>query len=274
MTLRALNLTVLMIMLALAGCNKNNEQPAEGSKSAMQEPVKAEATYDFSSLNESDFLNQSILVNDDKTYRAIRFHDYAVGTKLVGAASIDSIQKVDNHTLALVSTRPLINQKAGLYGVIGNKANFDGNLVVLVFDPKVQARVIEGDIIAFKGTLAPSDVFTYTNPTTNQIEEIPIIYVHYYQAGELSIQGINDYLKKQSSEIPNIIQNKISQYEKLNDSCRGGSGDDPKTIQSCNARDALYVDIKNGGWCWGSENLNAAGSDLIWLPCAKDRNSD
>lgn len=140
-------------------------------------------------------MNQSILINDDKTYRGIRFHDYDVGTKLIGAASIESIQKVDNHTLALASSRPLINQKAGLYGVLANKANFDGNLVVLVFDPNVQARVIEGDIIAFKGTVAPSDVFTYTNPKTNQIEELPIIYVHFYQAGELSIQGINDYLK-------------------------------------------------------------------------------
>ena len=103
-------------------------------------------------------MNQSILINDDKTYRGIRFHDYDVGTKLIGAASIESIQKVDNHTLALASSRPLINQKAGLYGVLANKANFDGNLVVLVFDPNVQARVIEGDIIAFKGTVAPSDV--------------------------------------------------------------------------------------------------------------------
>ncbi|RCU26713.1 hypothetical protein DVA80_05975 [Acinetobacter baumannii] len=140
-----------------------------------------------------------------------------------------------------------------------------------VFDPNVQARVIEGDIIAFKGTVAPSDVFTYTNPKTNQIEELPIIYVHFYQAGELSIQGINDYLKKQFSEIPKIIQDKILQYEKLNDSCRGGSGDDPKTIESCEERDTLYVDIKNGGWCWGSENENAAGNDLNWLPCTKDR---
>ncbi|HCI3536406.1 TPA: hypothetical protein NOZ40_000755 [Acinetobacter baumannii] len=271
MTLRALNLSVLFTMLTLAGCNKNIDQPAEGSNTAIQEPVKAEAAYNFTSLKESDFLNQSILINDEKTYRGIRFHDYAVGTKLIGAASIDSIQKVDNHTLALASSRPLINQKAGLYGVLANKANFDGNLVVLVFDPKLQARVIEGDIIAIKGTVAPSDVFTYTNPTTNQIEELPIIYVHFYQAGELSIQGINDYLKKQSSEIPNIIQDKILQYEKLNDSCRGGSGDDPKTIESCEARDSLYGEIKNGGWCWGSENENASGSDLNWLPCAEDR---
>ncbi|MCX2581621.1 hypothetical protein OQ641_27560, partial [Klebsiella pneumoniae] len=56
------------------------------------------------------------------------------------------------------------------------KANFEGNLVVLVFEPNVQARVIEGDILAFNGTVARSDVFTYTNPTTNQIEELPIIY--------------------------------------------------------------------------------------------------
>ncbi len=258
-------------MLALAGCNKNNEQPAEGSNSEMQEPVKAEATYDFTSLNESDFLNQSILISDDKTYRGIRFHDYAVGRKLVGAASIHSIQNVDNQTLALVSTRPLINQKAGLYSLIGNKAKFEGNMAVLVFDPKEHARIIEGDIIVFKGTVAPSDIFAYTNPITNQVEELPIIYVHFYEAGELSLQGINDYLKKQPNEIPNIIKTKISQYEKLNDSCRGGSGDDPKTNESCEARDALYVDIKNGGWCWGSENQNAAGSDLNWLPCAEDK---
>ncbi|MEI1723012.1 hypothetical protein V8Q13_05455 [Acinetobacter baumannii] len=86
----------------------------------------------------------------------------------------------------------------------------------------------------------------------------------------LALAGCNKN-NEQSSEIPNIIQDKIHQFEKLNDSCRGGSGDDPKTIESCNARDALYVDIKKGGWCWGSENQNAAGSDLIWLPCVKDR---
>ncbi|WP_255325007.1 hypothetical protein [Acinetobacter baumannii] len=88
MTLRALNLTVLITMLALAGCNKNNEQPAEGANSAMQEPVKAEATYDFTSLNESDFFNQSILINKYNTSKELPFHDHDGGPTLIDKGSI------------------------------------------------------------------------------------------------------------------------------------------------------------------------------------------
>lgn len=45
----------------------------------------------------------------------------------------------------------------------------------------------------------------------------------------------------------------IKQADKLNDQCRGGSGDNPATIKACDKRDKLVVQLKAKGWCYGHE---------------------
>jgi hypothetical protein len=57
----------------------------------------------------------------------------------------------------------------------------------------------------------------------------------------------------------------IVRIEKLNGQCRGGSGDDPKTQQACDQREAAMMQAKNSGWCWGPDS--AIGSEKHWIRC-------
>jgi len=60
----------------------------------------------------------------------------------------------------------------------------------------------------------------------------------------------------------------IADEEKLNDKCRGGSGDDKETLKACNERDLLYEKIKAKKWCWGHDGQ--VGADRTWEPCHDD----
>ncbi|WP_283149020.1 hypothetical protein [Silvimonas soli] len=44
----------------------------------------------------------------------------------------------------------------------------------------------------------------------------------------------------------------IAKVEQLNDACRGGSGDNQKTMEYCDKRDQLVTKLSQGGWCFGS----------------------
>lgn len=57
----------------------------------------------------------------------------------------------------------------------------------------------------------------------------------------------------------------IAEEEKLNDKCRGGSGDDKATQRVCDERDLLYDKIKAKNWCWGHDGQVGAGR--VWEPC-------
>lgn len=66
------------------------------------------------------------------------------------------------------------------------------------------------------------------------------------------------------------IQKLIEKVEILNDKCRGGSGDDPKTMKACEDRDNLILKIESKGYCWGSMNKNVSTNLYTWIPCKKD----
>ena len=57
----------------------------------------------------------------------------------------------------------------------------------------------------------------------------------------------------------------IVNWNDLNGKCRGGSGDDPKTFQACEARDALSPKIEAQGFCYG-ENAEF-GYQQRWEVC-------
>jgi hypothetical protein len=44
----------------------------------------------------------------------------------------------------------------------------------------------------------------------------------------------------------------IAQYEQLNETCRGGSGDEPATMKACDDREALYPKVSAQGYCYGT----------------------
>lgn len=53
--------------------------------------------------------------------------------------------------------------------------------------------------------------------------------------------------------------------ERLNDLCRGGSGDNLATAKSCKKRDAAILAIQKRGWCWGHDGQ--AGYERQWEAC-------
>lgn len=57
----------------------------------------------------------------------------------------------------------------------------------------------------------------------------------------------------------------IDRANQLNDRCRGGSGDDPKTMQACEQREAAMAQVSKAGWCWGPSD--APGYQQRWIRC-------
>lgn len=66
---------------------------------------------------------------------------------------------------------------------------------------------------------------------------------------------------------PKDVQVLIEKSEQLNDRCRGGSGDDPRTMKACDQRDALMEKIYKKGYCFGGLNKHDAEYQYQWLPC-------
>ncbi|MFC3690862.1 hypothetical protein [Chenggangzhangella methanolivorans] len=57
----------------------------------------------------------------------------------------------------------------------------------------------------------------------------------------------------------------IAQWTDLNSACRGGSGDDPKTMKACDERETIGARLKKGGWCYGRPG--DAGYQRNWIRC-------
>lgn len=66
-------------------------------------------------------------------------------------------------------------------------------------------------------------------------------------------------------EPPKAVVKLMKQWESLNDQCRGGSGDNPATMQACDQRDKVLGKIEAKGWCWGHEGQT--GADETWESC-------
>ena len=61
----------------------------------------------------------------------------------------------------------------------------------------------------------------------------------------------------------------LTQYADLNEKCRGGSGDDPKTMQACDQRDALSDKLEKAGYCYGE--FAEYGFQSSWAKCSADK---
>ncbi|MDM1021614.1 TonB family protein [Acinetobacter sp. VNK23] len=199
-----------VLLMIISGCSKQDEpQNQSDSTSSDSETYDNESSkfsgksYGFPEIPNDEFYENIVLINSEETYRKMRFEDIETGTKVVGAGLVHSLQKqYDGEETAIISTKTILNHNAGLYELLGSKTNFNGNLALLVFDKSKKTRVLENDNIAFKGILAPVDLYTYTN-SENKVENIPIIYVHYYKSGELTTPMINEFLEK-----PKKVENK------------------------------------------------------------------
>jgi len=75
--------------------------------------------------------------------------------------------------------------------------------------------------------------------------------------------------RAKTEQVP--IETLLAEVDKLNDQCRGGSGDSPKTTEACDKRDAKFNEVAARGWCWGPKD--AIGADQHWMRCADDKSS-
>ncbi len=57
----------------------------------------------------------------------------------------------------------------------------------------------------------------------------------------------------------------INRVDRLAGQCRGGSGDNPKTVEACGKMDAAMDQVRQEGWCWGPDD--AFGFEKRWLRC-------
>lgn len=200
--MKKISLIILFnLLLMLNGCAKkiSNEETQASSETDTADSEYKDTNsylYDFSNIANDDFYHDVVVINNEELYRKLRFNDYETGSRVIGAGLVHILQTQDDgRQAAIISTKSNYNQNTGLYELLASKANFNGNLALLVFNPSEKARILNDDVIAFKGILAPSDTYTYTNDS-GEIEEIPIIYVHYYKAGDLTIPLINKFLEK------------------------------------------------------------------------------
>ena len=57
----------------------------------------------------------------------------------------------------------------------------------------------------------------------------------------------------------------LKEIDTVNGQCKGGSGDDPKTMDACNKREEKMQEAERRGWCWGPQA--AASSEKHWIRC-------
>ncbi|CAG9263998.1 hypothetical protein BDI4_800021 [Burkholderia diffusa] len=65
--------------------------------------------------------------------------------------------------------------------------------------------------------------------------------------------------------MPSDVKALVDAEFKLNDRCRGGSGDDSQAQVACDEREKLLPLIRARGWCWG--HANDAGYQRAWVRC-------
>ena len=80
-------------------------------------------------------------------------------------------------------------------------------------------------------------------------------------------QNTSEENSKKAEQQP--IEALLKEIDTVNGQCRGGSGDDPKTMDACNKREAKMQEAEQRGWCWGPQT--AVGADKHWMRCADDK---
>lgn len=66
--------------------------------------------------------------------------------------------------------------------------------------------------------------------------------------------------------MPSNARTLAARIDKLDDQCRGGSGDVPSTQRACDQREKLLPKLTKLGWCWG--HANDIDADRDWVRCA------
>jgi hypothetical protein len=76
-----------------------------------------------------------------------------------------------------------------------------------------------------------------------------------------------EHLSKAEVKSAALPKKLIRQWEVANENCRGGSGDDPKTLKACDVREKLARQLEAAKWCYGKEGQS--GYQYTWHRCQK-----
>ena len=68
--------------------------------------------------------------------------------------------------------------------------------------------------------------------------------------------------------VPPNVKALVKAEAELNNLCRGGPGDDPKTLQACDDRNAVETRLYAVGWCYGMRGQ--AGYQMKGHKCTKN----
>jgi hypothetical protein len=82
-------------------------------------------------------------------------------------------------------------------------------------------------------------------------------------AGDLKYYPLSRY-----KAFPTDIRPLLQRAEMENDRCRGNSGDKPETLEACNRRYFVLLELEKRGWCWGGSQYSYKEH---WLKCSQDR---
>lgn len=91
--------------------------------------------------------------------------------------------------------------------------------------------------------------------------------LHHKLDGAIRLSNLPDLVREKCprTTAPEEIKQLIAKVEPLNDRCRGGSGDDPRTMAACDQREEFVEALRARGWCYGHEPQPM--SDRDWEPC-------
>jgi hypothetical protein len=147
--------------------------------------------------------------------------------------------------------------------VLAEKRNFASRWPVRAYSVKAETtKVICRDVCNVTGTLdwyAKQDVGNRVSAGT----------------AEFSLDW-NPKTEKIISEVGKVIQTDkaaskptriIWQWEEENSLCRGGSGDEAKTLAACDRRELIGRKLETVGWCFGRES--DYGYQMQWHACEK-----
>jgi len=71
-------------------------------------------------------------------------------------------------------------------------------------------------------------------------------------------------------EMPSDVRLLVGTWYELDESCRGGHGNESSAFKACYDRKVAYAAIEKRGWCYG-EDATSKGN-LEWNPCKKHTN--
>lgn len=146
------------------------------------------------------------------------------------------------------------NRYQAIAGVLMDGKSHDVNINVLVDGRKVAWKTDDGAFLfvaqalllkAADGAMRQED----TLATQIQKQEAP------------SAAPVDE-----SNSMPPSTKALAAQWLQLNETCRGGSGDDPATQQACDKRENVYAQIHAANWCWGHKDDD--GASRTWVKCA------